>query len=214
MPNYNWKISSGDRQDVIEYILKMKETGKFSVVDVGGSMNNWCAKYCDAIVDFNTPSGMIDTTRFFNMDITHPDTYSEIEEYVNANGKFDFAICTHTLEDIMNPGFVIEKICKISKEGYIAVPSKYREMCRFEGNWRGYIHHRWVFINSNGTFVGLPKINYIENDKKFDTIADMSNDKRDLSFYWKDTIDFKYINNNYLGPSVSAVITYYNQLLF
>ena len=41
----------------------------------------------------------------------------------------------------------------------------------------------------------------------------MNNNKYDLSFYWKDQIDIAYINGNYLGPSVDAVIGYYNNLL-
>jgi hypothetical protein len=113
----------------------------------------------------------------------------------------------------MNPGFVIEKLSDVSKEGYIAVPSKFRELSRIEGNYRGYIHHRWIFINSNGIFKGFPKINYIEREDIFDKRADTSIDKFDLSFFWKDTIDFEYVNNNYLGPSVDAVKQYYNELL-
>ena len=213
MPNYNFKISDGERSDVIDYIKYRKSLGKFTVIDFGGSANNWCSSFCDAIVDFNTAQGLHENTRFFNMDITHPDSYSDLEDYVNKNGKFDFSICSHTLEDIMNPGFVIEKICKLSNEGYIAVPSKYREMSRFEGRYRGYIHHRWIFDNHDGVFTGYPKINYIERQDNFDSIADLSANKNDLSFYWKDSIDFKYVNDNYLGPSVSEVIKYYNKLL-
>lgn len=213
MPNYNWKISDGSRDNVIEIIKSKKNIGQFTVIDVGGSANNWCSKYVDAIVDFNTPSGIHGGIRFFKMDITHPSSWKDIEEYVRVNGKFDFSICTHTLEDIMNPGFVIEKLSDISKEGYIAVPSKFRELSRIEGNWRGYIHHRWIFINSNGIFKGFPKINYIEREEKFDRVADSSNGKFDLSFFWRDAIDFEYVNNNYLGPSVDAVKQYYNDLL-
>jgi hypothetical protein len=213
MPNYNFNISDGNRSDVIEYIKHKKSIGKFTVIDFGGSANNWCSEFCDGIVDFNTPQGLSGKTTFFNMDITHPDSYTDLESYVNKHGKFDFSICTHTLEDIMNPGFVIEKICKLSNEGYIAVPSKHREMSRIEGNWRGYIHHRWIFDNHDGVFTGYPKINYIERETKFDRIADSNMNKFDLSFYWKDSIDFKYVNNNYLGPSVSAVLSYYNRLL-
>lgn len=213
MPNYNYNISDGNRDNIIKMIQTKKVDGKFTVIDIGGSANNWCSKHVDAIVDFNTPSGVHDGIRFFKMDITHPSSWVEIQEYVKLNGKFDFSICTHTLEDIMNPGFVIEKLSDVSKEGYIAVPSKFRELSRIEGNYRGYIHHRWIFINSNGIFKGFPKINYIEREDIFDKRADTSIDKFDLSFFWKDTIDFEYVNNNYLGPSVDAVKQYYNELL-
>jgi hypothetical protein len=214
MPNYNWNISEGNRNHVLDMIQTKKSNGKFTVIDIGGSINNWSSKYVDAIADFNTPSGNHDGIHFFNIDITHPSSWIEIQEYVKLQGKFDFSICTHTLEDIMNPGFVIEKLSEISKEGYIAVPSKFRELSSFEGNYRGYIHHRWIFIKSaKGVFKGFPKINYIERDTRFDKIADFSNHKYDLSFFWKDTIDFEYVNNNYLGPSVDAVKNYYDELL-
>jgi len=38
MPNYNIKISNGDRNEIISYISDKKKQGKFSVVDVGGSL--------------------------------------------------------------------------------------------------------------------------------------------------------------------------------
>ena len=34
MPNYNIKISNGDRNEIISYISDKKKQGKFSVVDV------------------------------------------------------------------------------------------------------------------------------------------------------------------------------------
>lgn len=114
----------------------------------------------------------------------------------------------------MNPVFVCEQICKISKEGYIAVPSKYRELSYFESkyNYRGYIHHRWIFNIENNKFIGYPKINYLDSNNTFDEIADLSENKMDLSFFWKDNIEIEYINNNYLGPNVYSVMNYYNNL--
>ncbi len=210
---YNIKIHDGNRSDVINYITEHKKNGKFTVVDVGGSVVGWSVPYVDAIVDFNVPIKSNSTIKFFKCDITHPDSYTEIFDYVEKNGKFDFCICTHTLEDIMNPGFVCEQISKISKEGYVAFPSKYRELARIEGNYRGYIHHRWIFTVSNNKIIGYPKICYLENNFLFDAVADRSHDKRDLSFFWKDSIQITYINGNYLGPNVNAVIGYYNELL-
>jgi hypothetical protein len=192
-----------------------KKLGTFNVVDVGGSMGGWSAPYVDAIIDFND-NKFNENIKSFTCDITNHNDWNEIFDYVHKNGKFDFCICTHTLEDIMNPVFVCEQICKISKKGYIAFPSKYRELARFEqgyNGYRGYIHHRWIFTYKNGGILSYPKINYIEHNNKYDKIADMSPDKYDLSFYWKNEIDIKYLNNNYLGPSVDHVISYYDDLI-
>ena len=218
MPNYNIKISNGDRSDIISYITNKKTSGIFTVVDVGGSVGGWSANIIDAIIDFNEPTnGLNSKIKHFKCDITNPDSWSDILKYVDENEKFDFCICTHTLEDIMNPVFVSNQIAKISKSGYIAVPSKYRELSRFEYGetcYRGYIHHRWIFdITADNMFIGYPKINYIETTNIFDKIADIDDNKFDLSFFWKDFIDIIYINNNYLGPDVNSVINYYNNLL-
>jgi len=210
---YNISISNGNRYDVIQYILKKKALGKFTVIDIGGVFNGWSASYIDAIIDFNCKyiENSDNNIKLFNFDITDPNKYSEIDDYISQNGKFDFAICTHVLEDIMNPVFVCEQMIKIAKEGYIAFPSKYRELYRFEGQYRGYIHHRWIFDIKNDSIIAYPKINYIEN-YIFDRIANISNDVQDLSFFWKDTIEMTYLNSNFLGPNVQSVIEYYNNL--
>ena len=187
--------------------------GKFTVIDVGGSVTGWSSPYVDAIVDFNDLEVKNPNIQFFKCDITHPESYKEIFNYIEENGKFDFCICSHTLEDIINPVYVCEQICKISKQGYISFPSKYRELSRFEGNYRGYIHHRWIFdIKTNSELIAYPKINYIEN-YLFDSISNMSEDIKDLSFFWKDNINLTYLNNNYLGPWCFDVINYYKELL-
>lgn len=210
MPNYNVKITNFNREEVIDYIRVQKnKNSNFKVVDVGGSVTSWSYPYIDALIDFNDSESNI---KHFKCDITHPDSWKDILEYVKINGKFDFCICTHTLEDIMNPVYVCEQIQKISKEGYIAVPSKFRELSRIEGFFRGYIHHRWIFDFKCGMFIGFPKINYIENSL-FNSIANDDENCADLSFFWKETIDIVYVNNNYLGPSADAVKNYYNLLI-
>jgi hypothetical protein len=116
------------------------------------------------------------------------------------------------LEDIVNPVFVSEQIVKIALGGYIAFPSKYRELSKFEGDYRGYIHHRWIFAVKNNVVIGFPKIGFLENCKAFDSIADIANNKADLSFYWENSIEIVYLNNNFLGPNVQSVIEYYADL--
>lgn len=215
---YGTKISDGNRQEIINYIRTKKSQGLFRVVDVGGSFVGWSAPIVDAIIDFNdpiTPAGKRDVSsdiKYFKCDITHPGGWGEILNYITQTGKYDFCICTHTLEDIINPVFVCEQMTSIARGGYIAFPSKYRELARFEGNYRGYIHHRWIFTIKNNVVIGFPKIGYIEGCLDFDVVADVNAAKSDLSFYWKDTIEIVYMNNNFLGPDVASVIQYYKDL--
>lgn len=217
MPNYNVRIGNNDRNEIISYILDKKKQGKFTVVDVGGSHGGWSRNVIDAIIDFNDSPITNSNIKHFKCDITHPDSWNNIIQYIRDNGKFDFCICTHTLEDIMNPAYVCEQIVNISNNGYISVPSKYKELSRFElGNnsYRGYIHHRWIFdIVNDNVFLAYPKINYVENSNIFVQVANNDDNKSDLSFFWKDNIDIRYINNNFLGPNVISVINYYNNLI-
>lgn len=211
MTIYNARLNRNySREDVIQHIIQKKSEGVFTVVDVGGSAGGWSAPYIDALIDFQKSTNY--NIFQFAFDITHPDGWKEVLDYVEKNGKFDFCLCTHTLEDIMNPGFVCEQISKIAKEGYIAVPSKYIELSRCEGPYRGFIHHRWIFVVRNGEFIGYPKLNHIEH---MDVDPNFLNKKEynDLAFFWKDNIQVSYLNNNYMGPDVRSVIGYFRTLL-
>ena len=53
--------------------------------------------------------------------------WTELLEIVSKSGKYDFAICRHTLEDIENPQFVTKKLQQVAKAGF-AFPSKFMEM--------------------------------------------------------------------------------------
>lgn len=211
-------ISDGNRKGLIKWIKDQKENGVFTVIDVGGSMFGWSSDFVDAICDMNPPEKDISdrNIKIFKLNINDPYAWEEVDRYVSINGKFDFSICTHTLEDISNPVFVCKKLAQVSKAGYIAVPSKYIEMARFEHSqyrYRGFIHHRWVFSIKNNKFFGYPKIPYLEHDPIFDTIAIPHVNVGDLSFYWNNSIPIEIVNNDYLGPNIDAVIEYYKGLL-
>jgi FkbM family methyltransferase len=215
---YRINISNGNREPLVKWILQQKANGIFTVVDVGGSLSGWTSDFVDAICDINPPEKDMSNrpVMIFKMNINDPYAWEEINNYVKNNGKFDFSICTHTLEDISNPKFVCKKLEEISKAGYIAVPSKYIELARFEDEqykYRGYIHHRWIFSIENNKFIGYPKIPLLEHDTIYDSIASTNIETRDLSFYWQNSIPIQLINNDFLGPSGSAVIGYYRQLL-
>lgn len=65
------------------------------------------------------------------------------------DNQFDFVFCGHTLEDIRDPVWVCQEMSRVSKAGYIEVPSLVDELTRFVpepsgGPWLGHVHHRWI----------------------------------------------------------------------
>lgn len=209
--NFKYSGLNNNRQDVLNFLQKNKMQ---RILDVGYSANNWSSNYTTHYVDINESDF---TKKWFKGDININYVWNEIEEDVNKNGKFDFCICTHTLEDIINPDYVCSMIEKYCKAGFIATPSKYIESSRYvdEGqSYRGYIHHRYIFNKEYGEYVAYPKLNFIENDQRFDLLASKSNENNgEINFFWEKTINLKIKNNNYMGPSVHHVINYYNDLL-
>lgn len=61
------------------------------------------------------------------------------------DGQFEFSICSHTLEDVRDPLYVCDELIRVSKAGYIEVPSRLEEQSYgFQGPWAGWGHHRWL----------------------------------------------------------------------
>jgi FkbM family methyltransferase len=148
---------------------------------------------------------------FFNFDICDAEAWSQVLQYVEKNGKFDFSICSHTLEDVRDPLLVCEMLSRISVSGYIAVPALARELARFEfgeNGPRGYIHHRWLFRMSNDRFTAIPKIPIVEfisiNPKIF------SSTNTQLKLFWDRTPSLKLVNGDYLGPNAGEVLKMYS----
>lgn len=75
------------------------------------------------------------------------------------NKSFDFVTCTHTLEDVRDPGFVVSQLSRIAKAGLVAVPNRVTELSNVESKyWRGYYHHRWVYLVQDHCLTALPKL--------------------------------------------------------
>jgi len=69
-----------------------------------------------------------------------------------ADKSFDFSICSHVLEDIRDPLWVCSELIRVSKAGYIEVPSRLYE-CTFNLEAKGLAgaaHHRWVIDMHQG----------------------------------------------------------------
>tara|TARA_Y100000361_G_scaffold153627_1_gene175958 strand:+ start:893 stop:1741 length:849 start_codon:yes stop_codon:yes gene_type:complete len=162
------------------------------ILDLGGGHNCWGLPYVNHIADFlwseEEKQALFEIKqdlKLFSVDIEDYRSWRKLENYCKKNGKFDFIICTHTLEDLNNPLLACQKMNEIGKAGYISVPTKYAELSKFEnyypkeefrwawretgtlekvrcGGYKGYHHHRWVFQLKDNTFIGYPKQNSLE----------------------------------------------------
>ena len=57
--------------------------------------------------------------------------------------SFDFTVCSHVLEDIRDPIWVLAELSRVSKAGYVECPSPASELLKWPSGTVGLAHHRW-----------------------------------------------------------------------
>jgi hypothetical protein len=69
----------------------------------------------------------------------------ERERWPFTDRQFDFAVCSHTLEDVRDPVWVASELQRVAAAGYIEVPALREELTYgIQGPWVGWGHHRWL----------------------------------------------------------------------
>jgi hypothetical protein len=67
------------------------------------------------------------------------------EPWPFEDDQFDFAICSHTLEDVRDPVWVSHELARVAKAGYLETPSRLEEQSYgIQGPWVGWGHHLWM----------------------------------------------------------------------
>lgn len=212
---YNSKLTKFiDRTDAVSKIASLKyEIGdRFTMIDIGGVAGSWSDGYATHVVDIQR--GGNPKIQYFTGNISRPFIWDSILRYVDEHGKFDFCSCTHTLEDVSAAGLVCDMFSRISKEGYVAVPSKYVELKRGygdRGTHLGWYHHRWIFDLVDDQFIGYPKQPFLEHEKDIDDWSAIHPEqgREELQFFWKDNINLKIINDDHLTPNIESCVAYY-----
>jgi hypothetical protein len=196
--------SPGPSRESIREFIRTQRIHPYSVIDIGASDDQW-----------STPNAILDIRKTyfsgesFVGNINDADGWTEVLSAASVMGKFDFSICSHTLEDIAYPALTLRMLPLISKAGYIAMPSHYRELSRgleYDSQYRGYFHHRWIFVPDQGVLTAIPKISALEYLK---IEGDMNDQKAELQIWWQDEIPFKVLNDDYLGPNQPYIIKMY-----
>ena len=144
------------RNSVIDYVTEQKEKDPgFTVIDLCGTYYSWAKDATTSAVDLDTRD---DRPAKFKLDVTSQKDLDELIKYVEENGKFDYAISSHTLEDLPDYRLLLATMPKIAKKGIVLVPSIYTETsCVESPYYMGYRHHYWTFFEKEGKIYSLPK---------------------------------------------------------
>ena len=71
--------------------------------------------------------------------------FCDREPWPFADDQFDFAICSHTLEDVRDPVWVCQEMSRVARAGYVETPSRLAEQTYgIQGQWVGWGHHHWL----------------------------------------------------------------------
>ncbi|MEP0885054.1 class I SAM-dependent methyltransferase [Trichocoleus sp. ST-U3] len=124
-----------------------------------------------------------------------------------ADKEFDFSICSHTLEDLESPHYLIPEILRVSKAGYIEVPSRLHEQTigvrDRASSLVGHPHHYWIIDKEENTLFFYNKSDSLAGSHSFYTIPLQIYEKQVrkatsnlavLEFFWDERLDIKFQN--------------------
>jgi ubiquinone/menaquinone biosynthesis C-methylase UbiE len=113
---------------------------------------------------------------------------------------FDFATCSHLLEDVRDPIWICHELCRVAKAGYIEVPSRIVEQSLGVEHPRfaGFHHHRWLINLANDTleFRHKPHLLHSVNDAIVARVGinRVINPKYEvLVFHWNQSFNYREI---------------------
>jgi hypothetical protein len=186
-----WEYNDlGGRRDYVKGYIK---ENNLRCIDIGAYANFWSYPECKYAADSVQIHN--DGISFFKIDFENKDSWDELISFVELNGKFDFSICSHTLEDVFNPLDLIFLLEKISNSGFVAVPSKYDEFSFLYNNpYRGNAHHKQFFDFVGDELTIFPKFPFIERDERSDTVI-RNMRGRELTFFWETKIPVSIFGN-------------------
>lgn len=106
--------------------------------------------------------------------------------------QFDYSVCSHVLEDIRDPIWVCSEIIRVSKAGYIEIPSRMYESTFGVDHKKmaGACHHRWLIDLQDGKLRFTFKNFYIHDRKINKNNYHPVGEELYLRIEWSDSFDY------------------------
>lgn len=165
------------------------------VLDVGGWIKPLTrADYVIDVMPYNTRAQHgcdgIGKERFTEQTWVQRDICAR-EPWPFADKQFDYAVCSHTLEDVRDPIWVCSELNRVAKGGYIEVPSRLDEqtMGVQGGPWVGWGHHHWFIDIVDGQIDFVFKTHVVNRDGNYfppDFIECLTPEDRVNRLWWEE----------------------------
>jgi hypothetical protein len=169
------------------------------VLDVGGYIKPWArADWVIDIMPFEScgPFGTLGNgTRRFTSETWVQRDICEHTPWPFDDGQFDFATCSHTLEDVRDPIWVCHELNRVAKAGYIEVPSRLEEQSYgFQGPWAGWGHHHWMADVTDGGIEFVFKHHVLHNRRSdhfpLAFYRGLSEEQKVQSLWWEGSFEY------------------------
>jgi hypothetical protein len=118
------------------------------------------------------------------------------EHWPFSDDKFDFVICSQTLEDVRDPIWVCSELIRVGRAGYIEVPSRLQEQTAgIQGPWVGWGHHHWL-IDAGPDGLDFVFKHHIVHGKKEQSFPpgfcdDLAEEEKVETLWWSGTFGFR-----------------------
>lgn len=150
----------------------------------------------------------------FTLDVNKESAWDPLLQHVEKAGKFEYAVASHIIEDVVNPEILLQMLPRIAIRGFVSMPSKFTELKRGVegfGPHRGHIHHRWIGTMQGGRLLLLPKLSFLETvESSVEVVGNaLTADSIDMSFEWEEDLPFSILNEGFVGPTPIHVIQMY-----
>jgi len=176
-------IERRSRYDVFDYLEANPE---LHVVDLGCGAAGACP-FADVLVDIHDHSSRFEDKKFITHDLN-------VTPFPFKDKEFDFSFTSHILEHIKEPIPFLQEIVRISKSGYIEVPSPLIDNLVSGNDGSDPNGHKWwCFLNDmKGELILRPRRHIVHRTVDIPELNKLYPFFRSsfvLELYWEDSID-------------------------
>ena len=169
-----------------KYIQEILQKNKsWQILDIGcGYTAN---KFATTICDVQDLSKFYNNRNFIKLESKH---------LPFKDDQFDFVIASHVMEHVEDLKFFIKELERVSKKGYIELPTKLEDNLVFE-NKKDHLWHM-DFDDVNLKLLISKKIQFVEPILTVSTIQKLRDNFKSsliLELYWENNIEHDFIEN-------------------